>query len=260
MPRRRSLMARAPRASSAMPMQAEISEQEIVRDAIERLRFGTGADQALRLGLRAPFLAVIVDDHAPALIEAQHGERRNQHRRGEQERRGAFVERSHPQPEMESDAAMDPGDDHHREHHRDPVWRPDPVEEEHLRIQLLMPVQRLAEPDADDMGDDQHRYAEAECKLERLDRLPAELPAFVERPDAEPGMHHAGGVEQDRDGEELPERGVQIDAACQRLQRDIAERMVEKMADQIGEQHHAADQADLSQADAADEGCQLFSG
>ncbi|MEH2552995.1 hypothetical protein V1286_000524 [Bradyrhizobium algeriense] len=80
--------------------QAEITEQEIVRDAVERLRFGAGADQALRLGLRAPFLAVIVDDHAPALIEAQHGERWNQHRRGEQERRGAFVKRFHPKPEI----------------------------------------------------------------------------------------------------------------------------------------------------------------
>ena len=115
-----------------------------------------------------------------------------------------------------------------------------------------MPVQRLAEPDADDMGDDQHRYAEAECKLQRLDRLPAELPAFVERPDAEPGMHQARGVEQDRDGKELPERGVEIDAARQRLQRDVAERMVEKMADQIGEQHDAADKADLPKADAAE--------
>jgi hypothetical protein len=53
--------------------QGEISEQEIVRDALERLRFRTGADQALRLGFRAPFHAVIVDHHAPALIEAQHG-------------------------------------------------------------------------------------------------------------------------------------------------------------------------------------------
>ena len=202
--------------------------------------------------LRAPFHAVVVDDHAPALIEAQHGERRNQHRRGEQERRGALVERPHPQPEIQPDAAMDPGDGHDREHHPDPVWRPDPVQEQHLRIELFMSVQRLAEPDADDMGDDQHRYAEAERELQRLDRLPAELPAFVERPDAERGMHQARGVEQDRDGEELPERGVQIDAASQRLQRDVAERMVEKMADQIGEQHHAADKADLPKADAAE--------
>ena len=188
--------------------QPEITVQEIVGDALERLRFGTGADLAFRLGFRAPFHAVNVDHHASALIEAQHGERRNQHRRGEQERRGALVERPHPQPEIQPDAAMDPGDRHDREHQPDPVWRPDPVQEQHLRIEPFMSEQGLAEPDADDMADDQHRHAEAEHELQRLDRLPAELPAFVERPDAECGMHHARGVEQDCDREELPERDV----------------------------------------------------
>ena len=38
------------------------------------------------------------------------------------------------------------------------------------------------------MADDQHRHAEAEHELQRLDRLPAKLPAFVKRPDAEAGM------------------------------------------------------------------------
>jgi hypothetical protein len=110
------------------------------------------------------------------------------------------------------------------------------------------------------MGDDQHRYAQAERELQRLDRLPAELPAFVQRPDAERGMHHAGAVEQDRDRQELPERDVDRDPGRQRLQRDVAERMVEEMADEIGEQYDAADEADLPQADAAEEGGQSFSG
>ena len=110
------------------------------------------------------------------------------------------------------------------------------------------------------MGDYEHRHAQAEHELQRLDRLPAELAAFVERPDAERGMHQARGVEQDRDGEELPERGVQIDAARQRLHRDIAERVVEKMADQVSEQHDAADKADLPEASAANERRQLLSG
>ncbi len=216
--------------------------------------FGRVPTWLLRLVFRPPFAAVVVDHLSSALIETQHGERRDQHRRGEQERRGALEERLHPQPEIEPDAAMHPGDGHDREHQPDPVRRRDPVQKQHLRIELLMSVQRLAEPDADDMGDDQHRHAEAEHELQRLDRLPAELAAFVQRPDAECGMHQARGVEQDRDREELPERGCQIDAASQRLHRDVAERMVEKMADQIGEQHHAAGKADLPKADAAHEG------
>ena len=69
-----------------------------------------------------------------------------------------------------------------------------------------MPEQRLADPHADDMGDDERGDAQAKHELQRLDRLPAELAALVQRPDAEPGMHQAGGVEHDRDGQELPER------------------------------------------------------
>ena len=199
--------------------------------------------------------------HAPALIEAQHGKRRNQHGRSEQERRRALVERLHAQPEIKPDAAVDPGNRHDREHQPDPRTAPTTqYSEQHLRIELFVSVQRLAEPDADDVGDHQRRDAQAQHELERLDRLPAELPAFVQRPDAERGMHQAGGVEQDRDREELPERGVEVDAARQRLHRDIAERVIEKMAEQIGEQHQAAGKADLPDADAADECRELFSG
>ena len=179
--------------------QAEIAEQEIIRDAIEHLRFRACADLALRQVFRAPFDAVVIDDDAPALIEAQHGKRRNQHGCGKQERRRAFVERLHAEPEIKPDAAVDPGHRHDREHHPDPPRRRDPVEKQHLRIELFMSVQRLAEPDADDVGDHERRDAEAKEELERLDRLPAELPAFVQRPDAERGVHQAGGVEQDRD-------------------------------------------------------------
>ncbi|MEY9711466.1 hypothetical protein ABIF03_003608 [Bradyrhizobium elkanii] len=114
-----------------------------------------------------------------------------------------------------------------------------------------MPVQGLAEPHADDVRDDQHRDAEAERELQRLDRLPVELAALIERPDAEPGMHQAGAVEHDRDRQELPELGVVVDPDRQRLCRDIAERVVEEMADQVGEHDRPRDDADLPQADTA---------
>jgi len=123
-----------------------------------------------------------------------------------------------------------------------------------------MSVQRMAESDADDMGDHECRDTKAQQELERLDRLPAELPAFVQRPDAERGVHQAGGVEQNRDRKELPERGVEVDAGRQRPHRDVAERVIEKMAEQIGEQHQAAGKANLPDADAAYECRQLFSG
>src|SRR6202008_1256693 len=56
--------------------QAEIAEQEIVDDAIERLRFFARADLARRQVFRSPFDAVVVDDGSPTLIEPQHPKRR----------------------------------------------------------------------------------------------------------------------------------------------------------------------------------------
>jgi hypothetical protein len=53
---------------------------------------------------------------------------------------------------------------------------------------------------------------------------------------------------------------VEVDAGRQRPHRDVAERVIEKMAEQIGEQHQAAGKANLPDADAAYECRQLFSG
>ena len=89
--------------------QAEIADQEIIRDPIEHLRLIPRADLAWRQVFRPPFDAVVIDDDASALIESQHGKRRNQHGRSEQKRRRAFVERLHAEPEIKSDAAVDPG-------------------------------------------------------------------------------------------------------------------------------------------------------
>ena len=66
-------------------------------------------------------------------------------------------------------------------------------------------------------------------------------------------MRQRGGIEQKRDGKELPEQGVKIDASRKRIHRDVAERVVDEMADQIGKQHQPARQTDLPEADAADE-------
>ena len=208
-----------------------------------------------------PFGGVaVVNDASSALIEAEHGQRRNQHRGGEQKRRRALVERLHPQPEIKSDAAVHPGDDQDRVHQPHLVGPYDPVGVEHLRIELFLSEQRLAEPHAGDVGDDQRRDAQAEHELQRLDRLPAKLPALVKRPDPEAGVDQRRGIKHDRDRGELPEQHVVGDAGGQRIHRNIAERMVEEMADQIGEQHQPAAEPDLPDADAAEEFCQLGPG
>ena len=66
-------------------------------------------------------------------------------------------------------------------------------------------------------------------------------------------MQQRRGIENDRNRRELPEQGVVVDAVGQRIHRDIAQRMIDEMADQIAEQHNSTDQPDLAHADAADE-------
>ena len=77
----------------------------------------------VRFSARHSLLVAVGCDGSPALIEAEHRQRRNQHRGGEQKRRGALEERLHPQPEIKADAAVHPGDDQDREHQPDPVRR-----------------------------------------------------------------------------------------------------------------------------------------
>ena len=44
-----------------------------------------------------------------------------------------------------------------------------------------------------------------------------------------------------------------LNADLERLDRDVAERMVEEMAGKIGEQHQSTGETDLAQSDAANE-------
>src|SRR6516225_4256319 len=96
---------------------------------------------------------------------------------------------------------------------------------EFLRIKLVLAEQGFTEPCADHVKGDQYGNAQAEKELQRLDRDPRELPALVQRPDAEAAVHEHGGVEDDRHREELPEQNMVVDAVGQRIDRDVAERM-----------------------------------
>src|SRR6202012_1844361 len=99
----------------------------------------------------------------------------------------------------------------------------------------------------------ERRDAQTKHELQWLDGLPAELPALVKRPDAETAMDQHGGVKHDHHGKELPEQEVVAQAPGHRLHRDIAERVVEEMAGQVGKQDQPANHANLPDADAAKE-------
>ena len=83
------------------------------------------------------------------------------------------------------------------------------------------------------------------------------LTALVKRPDPETGVDQRGGVKHDRDREKLPEQDVVMNTNGKGIQRNIAERVIEEMADQIGKQHQAAGKANLPEADATNRSCEL---
>ena len=140
--------------------QAEIADQEIIGDAVEHALLGRRADLLTREIFGSPLgIAAFRDDRSSALIEAQHRQRRDQHRRGQQIRRGVLEERFHPQPEIQPDAAVNPGDDQDDERQPHLVGPHHPVGIKHLRIELFVPEQRLPEPHAGQMGDDQRGNA-----------------------------------------------------------------------------------------------------
>jgi hypothetical protein len=166
--------------------QAEIARDEIGDDVVEHILLCWRPQIALRQVARLPacFLAQS-DDGAPALVEAEQRQRWNQHGGREQERCGALEERLHAQPEKKTDATVNPGDgEHERNLHALGRMR-DPEGIKLLRIELLLGEQALSEPGANDVKRDQRRDAQPQHQLQRLQRGPAELPALVERPEAE---------------------------------------------------------------------------
>ena len=118
-----------------------------------------------------------------------------------------------------------------------------------------MSEQRLPEPHADNVSDDQRGDTQAQHKLQRLDGLPAKLPPLIERPYPKTGVDKRRSVKCDCNREKLPEHNVVLETGSQRIDRDVAERVVEEMAKQISEQYNAAGQPYLPDTNAADQLC-----
>src|SRR6266404_8402864 len=78
------------------------------------------------------------------------------------------------------------------------------------------------------------------------------LTALVKRPDPEAGMGRCRGIKHRRDRQTFPEGGVKSDTRGKGIHRNIAERMVDEMAEQVGEQNQPTSQTNLPDADAAD--------
>src|SRR6476620_2547179 len=79
--------------------QADISNQKIIDDAVDYVLLRSGADLTWREIFRLPLRgAAVMHDPSSALIEAEHGKRRNEYRCRQQKRRRRLEERLYAKP------------------------------------------------------------------------------------------------------------------------------------------------------------------
>src|SRR5712671_1367541 len=138
--------------------QADISNQKIIYDAVDDALLRSGPDLTSGEILRSPLRgATVMHDPSSALIEAEHGKRRNEHRCRQQKRRRRLEERLYAKPEIQSNAGVNPRYDQNNEHQPHLVWPYHPVRVKHLRIEFLMLEQHVVNPHTGKMGDDEGR-------------------------------------------------------------------------------------------------------
>lgn len=116
-----------------------------------------------------------------------------------------------------------------------------------------MSKQRGCEAHADHMADNENRDAQPEDELREFDAGPAKVPARIQRPEPEAEMDRDRAVQQDDHRPALPEHRVVVERVVHHIERDVAERMIGKMADQIGEQDEAGEKPHLTQPDASEQ-------
>ena len=162
-------------------------------------------------------------------------------------------ERFRRSQKVKSDAAVDPGDQHQHCLHRTKLWPRDPEVEQSERVGAVQSIQRHAKTFADQVRAQKHRNAEPEDELNDLRRFPAKVPPLIERPQPKRRVNAERRIEQQGPDRAKPERHVQVEAILHGIERDIAQRMIEVVRQQIREKNDAAGQPHLTHADAAQE-------
>ena len=230
--------------------QSGVAVEQIIADVVDHHLVVRRADMAPRQVLDAPIGVVAgVDDGASALIETEHRDSGQQHRCRQQEGGGHPEPRLHAEPEIEADAAVGPGHQQRDILDRRHVGAGDPVTEQHLLVVFFVVEQRGRHAYADQVREQQRRNAQAQHQLGDLDGGPAKLPSFVERPDAERGMRECSRRQDDGHRPAAPEQDLVLQNRVHGVGRDVPERMIGEMTDEISEQNNAAKQPDLAHAD-----------
>ncbi len=186
------------------------------------------------------------------MVQTGHRQRRHHHRDGEQERRRPFEERLQPQPEIKPDAGVRPRHRQQDELHRDHVRPRHPIGKQwQLVMRRAAAENQSGQAHGAEMTGEQKRNAQAQDELGDFGRGVAEMPALIERPQAERHMRDRRGIERGVDDRDAPPPDVEVPPPIHGREGNIAERVIEEMREDVGEHHQAAGDAHLPHADAA---------
>ena len=131
--------------------------------------------------------------HGSATLEKpQQRQHRQQHRAAEQIRHPPAEHRLQPQPVIHADAAMDPGDNQHRNLQRAQMRRADPERIQFLRIAFFGAERGQRDPGHEQMVHQQERDAQPQDQLHHLGRGPAKMPPLIERPQSQQVVRRQG--------------------------------------------------------------------
>src|SRR5258708_34114751 len=180
---------------------------------------------------------------------AGHGQRRQQHGDGQQERGGPPEKRLQAQPEIKADAGMGPGDREQNKLHADHVRAVDPISEQHSRIERwVASIQQASKSHDPKMTGDQQRNAPTEYQVGDFYSCVAKMPALIERPKPQGKMRGCGGIKREIDDRDSPPPDVEAKPCLHRVVREIAEGMIEEMRKYVGKHDEATHETQLANA------------
>ena len=136
--------------------------------------------------------------------------------------------------------------------HRDHVLPQHPISEQRCCIvDGIAAIDPSRQPHHAEMTCQPERDAQAQKQLRDFGDGVAKMAALIERPQAERKMDCGRGVECDVDDRNSPPPDVKREPLFHQRIGNIAERMIEKMRENVGEHHQPAGEPDLPNADAA---------
>jgi hypothetical protein len=186
----------------------------------------------------------------PADFLARGGEAEQRQDRHEQEpavdrAREPRIPGAEPQPEVQPDAAVDPGhgEDDDLAQARDRIELPE--REHHERVGRLRPGHLVRQSGAHHVPHEEGRHQQSQGKLARFPRRHAERAPPVEGPQGEQIVDAERAVEGDGARQAAPDEDEPVLPRRHGLERDEPERVVEEVGREVGEEHEARPEADL---------------